>query len=144
MSLCRIFMGGVCAVLAVLLAVPQASAQPNKEQYELRERCGKRAAEFFTYLDYKDASFENHYNPDLNGCFLLVTITKQETGKPVTWVEWQLWDANENRELDMLGYRPGPQAFVPGTSENACLVGDFANCRAGERFGATVRRYMER
>jgi hypothetical protein len=137
-------MGGVSAVLAVLLAVPKASAQPNKEQYELWERCGKRAAEFFKYLSYRDASFENHYNPDLNGCFLLVTITKQETNKPVTWVECQLWYVNENRELNMLGYRPGSQAFVPGTSENACLVGDFANCRAGERFGATVRRYMER
>jgi hypothetical protein len=144
LSLFRILMCEICAVLAAFLTIPTASAEPNKEQYELRERCGRRAAEFFKYLGYRDASFENHYNPDLNGCFLLVTITRSETGKAVTWVEWQLWDVNENRELDMLGYRPGPQAFVPGTSESACLVGDFTNCRAGERFGAMVRRYMER
>jgi hypothetical protein len=121
-----------------------SQAAPDKIVYEIQERCAKRATEFFNRLGYGDASFENHYNPDLNGCFLLVTITKRETGKVVTWAEWQLWDVNENRELDMLGYRPGPQAFVPGTSENACLVGDFTNCRAGERFGAMVRRYMER
>ena len=144
LSLFQILMCEICAVLAAFLTIPTASAEPNKEQYELRERCGRRAAEFFKYLDYRDASFENHYNADLNGCFLLVTITSRETGKAVTWVEWQLWDVNENRELDMLGYRPGHQAFVPGTSENACLVGDFTNCRAGERFGAMVRRYMER
>jgi hypothetical protein len=73
-----------------------------------------------------------------------VTITKSKTGKGVTWVEWQLWDVNENRELDMLGYRPSPQAFVPGTSENACLIGDFTNAVLENVLGAMVRRYMER
>jgi hypothetical protein len=125
-------------------AIHCSHASPDKIVYELQERYAKTAGALFERLGIRDASFENHYNPDLNGCFLLVTITRSDTGKGVTWVEWQLWDVNENRELDMLGYKLSPQAFVPGNSENACLVGDFANCRAGERFGAMVRRYMER
>ena len=35
------------ALLALLLFGTASQAQPNKEQYELQERCGKRAAEFF-------------------------------------------------------------------------------------------------
>jgi hypothetical protein len=60
LSLCRFLTSGVCAALAACLTIPKASAEPNKEQYELQERCGKRAAEFFQKLDYRDASFENH------------------------------------------------------------------------------------
>jgi hypothetical protein len=146
LSLCRILIGGVSA-LAAFLTVSQASAEPNKEQYELRERCGKRAAEFFNQLGYRDASFENHYNPDLNSCFLLVTITRSETGKGVAWVEWQLWDVNENKELDMLGYRPGPQAFVPGPRRAPAWLGISQTAvvasALGQRCGATwsAKRY---
>jgi hypothetical protein len=56
----------------------------NKIVYELQERCAKRAAEFFEHLGNSDGSFENHYNSDLNDCFLLVTITKSEIKKGVT------------------------------------------------------------
>jgi hypothetical protein len=35
------------AIAGLVWLTTYASAQPNKEQYELRERCGKRAAEVF-------------------------------------------------------------------------------------------------
>jgi hypothetical protein len=51
-------------------------AQSRKEIYELQERCGKRAAEVFDQDFPKDQrkgleNFENHYNVQLNKCFLL-------------------------------------------------------------------------
>jgi hypothetical protein len=33
--------------LAAIFATTKAVAEPNKEQYELQERCGKRASEVF-------------------------------------------------------------------------------------------------
>ena len=60
------------ALLALLLFGTASQAQPNKEQYELQERCGKRAAEFFakawagevsnTASGQTTANYENHYN----------------------------------------------------------------------------------
>ena len=57
------------------------SAQPNKELYELQERCGKRAEEFFR-REYGTVpkteygitmwfNYENHYSARLNKCFFL-------------------------------------------------------------------------
>ena len=53
---------------------------PKQAEYELRERCGKRAEEIFSkYPDYEKilqaaeatliTSFENHYSTTLNECF---------------------------------------------------------------------------
>src|SRR5215475_4186421 len=54
-------------------------AQPNKELYELQERCSKRAAEVFKReyspgANSKDGrlfSYENHYSARANKCFFL-------------------------------------------------------------------------
>ena len=80
-------MDRVLVVAAALLLVGTASfAQPNKEQYELQERCGKRAAEVFKreysppVSDTKDGqmrlNYENHYSARLNKCFFLeITVS---------------------------------------------------------------------
>ena len=66
-----------------------------------------------------------------------------ETGGNVNAFSWELWDVNENRQHGMTYTpKPGPQAYVSGTAEHACMVGDFANCPGD--FSARVRRYMER
>jgi hypothetical protein len=60
---------------ALLLVAGTAFAQPNKEQYELQERCGKRAAEVFAkewgtgFTAAAHANYENHYSSRLNKCF---------------------------------------------------------------------------
>src|SRR5258707_8978941 len=69
------------ALVALLLFGTASKAQPNKEQYELQERCGKRAAEFFakawasevsnTASGQTRANYENHYNSRLNKCSYL-------------------------------------------------------------------------
>ena len=136
----------IISAVALIPALGASSlhAATNEVSYELQDSCAVRSAAFFEHLGYSDASFENHYNSDLNGCFLLLTITKSQVGKEITSVEWQLWDVNEQRQIDAFASNPGSQAFVMGTSENECLVGNFTNCRGGKRFGAMVLRYMER
>jgi hypothetical protein len=161
LSFCRILTSGVCAVLAASVTISKASAATNKEQYELQARCGKDAAEFFERFEKQDPSalsFTNHYNPDLNGCFVLVNKTRFQTGKGVTWVEWDLWDVNENRQVDVLGFGPNREelrtsakGWPPGTPEpplDACLTGNFIRCgdrdEYARRFEEVVLRYMQR
>ena len=58
------------------LGAPSLHAAPNEVSYELQDSCAVRAAAFFEHLGYSDASFDNHYNSDLNGCFLLLILQK--------------------------------------------------------------------
>jgi hypothetical protein len=64
------------AIAGLLCFSTYASAQPNKELYELQERCGKRAAEVFK-REYSPPvakiadgqmtfNYENHYSARLN------------------------------------------------------------------------------
>jgi hypothetical protein len=88
-----------------------ASAQSNNEKYELEERCGKRAAQYFSehYGNEYDRgdkmttfnSFRNHYNPRLNKCYVLVverihldSWAKEEEVQTLT-----LMDLNENNKF---------------------------------------------
>jgi hypothetical protein len=78
------------ALAATMFGTAQASAEPNKEQYELQERCGRRAAEVFKndhggqgaaviYTDTEHgqdiATYQNHYSGLLNKCFILEITT---------------------------------------------------------------------
>ena len=98
------------AILTLILAAElgiAAHAEPNKVQYELQASCRKDAAEFFQRFEKRDpsaVSFTNHYSQDLNGCF--VSVYKTRFGKRVTWIEWRLWDVNENRQIDVLAFQP--------------------------------------
>ena len=80
------------ALVALLLFGTASQAQPNKEQYELQERCGKRAAEFFakawasevsnTASGQTRANYENHYNSRLNKCIYLEISNSFQRGEP--------------------------------------------------------------
>jgi hypothetical protein len=103
------------AVAATILTPAGASAEPNKEQYELQERCGKRAEQVFkndnpgqsagVVLTNTDdgqtiTTYQNHYSATLNKCFYLMITTgvnykkqPQYTTKLMT-----LFDLNDNKE----------------------------------------------
>ena len=82
----------------------------SKEDYELPERCGKRAEELFKrehgngVSNTKDGQsitgYRNHYSKTLNKCFVLLTTTdlpyKDKQKSPSTLM--LLYDINENRE----------------------------------------------
>jgi hypothetical protein len=63
------------AFLFLLTFFGNAYAAPNKEEYELQERCGKGAKEYFkdnfSYTEQNITSFyRNHFNKKLNKCFI--------------------------------------------------------------------------
>ena len=84
----------------------RALKSSTKEEYELQERCSKRAEELFrkefsneTVSNY----YTNHYNRKLNKCFILVTETSIHRDKEtreklgVSSTYKTLLDINENK-----------------------------------------------
>src|SRR5262245_10551458 len=81
-------------------------AQPNRELYELQERCSKRAAEIFkreyrpgaNSKDGRLCSYENHYSARANKCFFLEISVAYEKGKSTGYKFMRLLDLNDNNE----------------------------------------------
>jgi hypothetical protein len=96
------------AIVGLLCCSTHVSAQPNKQVYELQERCSKRAAEVFE-REYSPVSntedgqtlfnYENHYSARLKKCFFLEIAMsyEREEGKPGSKI-MRLFDLNENKE----------------------------------------------
>jgi hypothetical protein len=92
---------------AGLCLVGTAHAEPDKVLYELQERCGRQAANFFkTELGGEHVvksdkgttiqDYENHYSPRLNKCFYLQRsnyLSKESNFKML-----QLYELNEHKE----------------------------------------------
>ena len=82
----------------------QSSEATNKVQYELQERCGRRAAEIWkteydggrTADGNNPLTYENHYSRTLNKCFFL-EISHSYEKEYIDAME-RLFDANENKE----------------------------------------------
>jgi hypothetical protein len=96
----------VLAAASVLIS-SAAWGQPDKVIYELKERCGRQAAETFkkewssNIVNTKNgqiiAGFENHYSPRFNKCFYLLTATSYEPGKK-PYRSLSLFDLHDNKE----------------------------------------------
>ena len=102
----------ICVVLplATIFATVGAFAEPNKEQYELSERCGKLATESFkddyagggvsnTKYGQELLSYENHYSATLNKCFFLEIVTSynyKQVPKNVSTM-MTLFDLNDHK-----------------------------------------------
>lgn len=101
--------------LAANLAASGASGEPNKEQHELQERCGKRAEQIFrsdnpsqagggVVTNTKDSqnitTYQNHYSATLNKCLYLLIVTgiNYKTQPRYTTTLMTLFDINENKE----------------------------------------------
>lgn len=85
------------------------------------------------------ADFESHYNPTLNKCFYLLTVSyyitkaKPTPGNMTTFI---LLDVNENREIgELLRFQDNRIAW--------CFVGQ-TNCDSIEQWNSLIRPYMER
>jgi hypothetical protein len=124
-------------------------AASNTEQYELQERCGKRADEVFkreygngTTQD-KDGQtvfgYRNHYNTKLNKCFFLEssrTYPKSREKKSSASVMERLFDINENKEYGTYFKRDEDNYSF------ACVV-ENKLCRSKEEWEALIKPYME-
>ena len=107
--------------------------------YELKERCGRQAAETFkkewgsNVVNNKNgqtvANFESHYNARLNKCFYLEISKTYERGqKP--WKSLRLFDLLDNKEY---------ATFIEGL---ACEVRD-RSCTAEAEWRELIKPFME-
>jgi hypothetical protein len=90
------------ALATIFVIPPEASAEPNKDQYELQERCGKRAEEAFKTEEQRNRNFtyQNHYSTRLNKCFVLKIVTSfdQKSDEEGISTIMTLFDLNEHKE----------------------------------------------
>lgn len=146
-------------LIAVLptLAAPLTStcyAEPNKEQYELQERCGRISKKAFEdewgrngVVTDKDnqirANYQNHYNVKLNKCFFLTSTFLFPKDKTQSVHEdVLLYDINENKEYGnfhrMFSYN-GPYG---DTAPVNCYVRE-KQCRSRNEWESLIKPYME-
>jgi hypothetical protein len=129
--------------------VMNSYAVTAKEDYELQERCGKRADELFkreygntgitnTKNGQAIAGYRNQYNSKLNKCFVLLTYRdiprKNKKDGPSTLVT--LLDINENMEYGNYFKRDSDGAPFE------CKVSGKV-CRTEQEWDSFVRPYME-
>lgn len=115
---------------------PKQATAGQKEDYELQERCSKRAAERFKEesgnfaQSDKDTKYRttytNHYNGKLNKCFVLFTtigvpMGKEDIQKFGISTDKTLWDINENKQYgDFLNFRAMPEPMQCEVSGKIC------------------------
>jgi len=115
-----------------------------KEEYELRERCGKYCEDYFrkTYgngmmsseYGYENWSFENHYNKKMNKCFILtnsLVVTKSD--KSVNQTK-ELYDVHENKSYGNIITFNGKVL--------SCVVLD-KQCNSLGEWKSLIKPYME-
>jgi len=134
------------AIAGLLCFSAYVSGQPNKQSYELQERCGKRAAEVFE-REYGPVSntedgqtlfnYENHYSERSKKCFFLEIAMsyEREEGKPASKI-MRLFDINENKEYGT--FVSGPTEGTPVT----CVVRG-KNCRSESEWRQLLKPFME-
>ena len=130
-----------------LLFVSGAHAEPNKAQYELQERCGKRAAEVFkneyTTVQNTDEgqtliNYRNHYSATFNKCFFLEmsSVFATRANPKYTAQMFRLFDLNENKE-----YGSFYQRSDSDTPMECTVLGKL--CHSQGEWEALINRYME-
>jgi hypothetical protein len=124
-------------------------AVPDKAQYELQERCAKRAEQIFS-RDWshgspdnsagytQTANYQSHYNPTLHKCFMLETSSAYDQKRPT--VMKTLMEVNSNREYgQFFGDLPGSK---PSGLPSICYFGQEP-CRFEAVWDAMANVYME-
>jgi hypothetical protein len=136
--------------LAILTFASSVFAATTKEEYELQERCGKNAKEFFsrengdgiikTKYGQLEITYTNHYNKKFNKCFLMTTLTnyvyKNNQPEYARSFSIQLTDINENKSYGRFSniYKQNKPVF--------CLVAD-TTCYDFTQWENLVKSYME-
>jgi hypothetical protein len=140
-------------LVVMSFATVGVSAEPNKEQYDLQERCGKRAEQMFksdnpgqsggsvitnTEGGQDITTYQNHYSATLNKCFYLLTSTSINYKKKPenTTILMTILDLNENKEYGSFFKRS--QDSVP----SHCTVRNEV-CRSESEWRELLKLYME-
>ena len=120
-------------VLATNLSSAADQTLDRNEIYELREKCGKTATEFFKRYRFEgDGLYQNHYNTKLNICFIDISDVPAHN-KRSSMIE-QLVDVNENKIYAAYS-DDGDRKMVQ------CYVGT-KDCMSGAEFHELIKPYM--
>src|SRR5262245_7692801 len=130
-------MKALAASLSLLFFASGAEAQSLKENYELSERCGKRAEEVFakakaetTGLTIAADNYENHYNSRLNKCLYL------ESHERGAMRSLMLIDLNDHKEM-------GAYIGQSGVQDPIKCVLQGRQCKSEEEWRALIKPFME-
>jgi hypothetical protein len=138
----------LAATVIAAVAAVAAHANPDKVGYELADRCAKSSQALFKskYAAMGNggvyASFQNHYNPKLNGCFMVITSVSFTNQYTTHWISLELLNVNENRALSQFTCR-GDGDNKNGIGQESCAIGHI-RLSAAAPFTKSMRFYMER
>jgi hypothetical protein len=129
---------GAAALCALCMTVGDVRAEPSKAEYELAEHCDKAAADWFKRnwgktASGEEASFENHYSPRAQKCYVLLKYALPRREPPLLVLH--LFDINASRELGRFS-RGGAGA------PSQCEVMQSA-CKSEEEWRDLARRLFE-
>jgi len=130
---------GAAVLCAVWLTVGDVRAEPNTAEYELAERCGKAATDWFRRnwgktASGEEASFDNHYSPGTKKCYVFLKYALPRREPPLLVLH--LFDINGSRELGRFS-RSGADA------PSQCQVMETA-CKSEEEWRDLARALMEK
>jgi hypothetical protein len=141
------------ALFTVFLFVPvvwgaEGGKLSQTEEYDLSERCGQRAEEFFKannpelpdYLYESEGServysYENHYNRKMNICFIMIegSYSKQNSSED-SKVSMSLYDVNQHKNI----------AAFSGQNEKTQLCKVLsASCDSEAEWETLIEPYMK-
>ena len=139
----------ILIVLAGFVPLSGVCEGSAKVDYELQERCGKQADEFFKreygksgVFNTEDgqaiAGYRNHYNKKLNKCFFLLTYQDlpYKTKKNPSSTVRTLYDINENKEYGEFFQRLGDN------HPTECKVSGKL-CQSEKEWDALISPYMD-
>ena len=120
---------GIVFLFAIIPSL--SNADPNKAQYELSEKCGKRAEEVFDkdFAHRGNFTYRNHYNSKLNKCFALITESDNKL------IKIDLWDIYELSIYGQIGYKKFGEILYCGMQVH--------NCKSKEEWDTLVKPFME-
>ena len=128
------------ALIGILMALNAFGGQ-LKDDYELQDKCHKLSDQFYTdyFKDKKGVVYslnKNHYNTNLNACFIYV----EERYKVVKGTK--RYDVNRLINMDNKKLI-GVLTCVPNSMKiNECYVAD-KKCKSVNEFRKLIKPYME-
>ena len=125
-------------------------AQPDKELYELQERCGKRAAELFKQdygrpvykgqLGVGSFKYVNHYSAHLNKCFfLLIHVFYPKDKKGLSSTTRTLFELNDDNKKYGEYFQP---VYDDDNVSSRCQVQDKV-CQSESEWRQLVKPFLE-
>ena len=134
------------AIVGIMCFNTNLSAQPDKQLYELQQRCSRLAKEVFDreysppVLDTEHGqtvfNYENHYSARLNKCFFLEIAVSYEKEKSTSSKIMRLFDLNQNNKYGT--FVSGPTESTPIT----CVIRG-KGCQSESEWRQLLKPFME-